>query len=169
MIPPARDHKKFLREELSDPEKAASYVDAMLQDEEGGPNEMTRALFMMALRDVAGAHGVAKVASSAGINRESLYRALTSRGNPRLSSLLSLLKAIGLRLAVASRKTATWTLEAAISGQQSLKVEGSESHGKVLSFVSRIVTTDLESTTISSGSSQTIEVEVRDANKPAAA
>jgi probable addiction module antidote protein len=43
---------------------------------------------------------MAKVAKAAGVPRESLYRALSSDGNPRLSTLRAILKAAGLRLAV---------------------------------------------------------------------
>ena len=46
--------------------------------------------------------GTEKVAKSAGIARESLARALSTRGNPRLSTLNAVTKALGLRLTVAS-------------------------------------------------------------------
>jgi probable addiction module antidote protein len=49
---------------------------------------------------LAQARGIAKVAKAAGIERESLYRALSVRGNPRLSTLVAVTKAIGLRLTV---------------------------------------------------------------------
>jgi probable addiction module antidote protein len=54
------------------------------------------------LRHLAQAQGIAKVAKSAGIERESLYRALSVHGNPRLSTLFAVTKAIGLRLTVES-------------------------------------------------------------------
>ncbi|MGO8810630.1 MAG: addiction module antidote protein [Candidatus Sulfotelmatobacter sp.] len=44
--------------------------------------------------------GIAKVAKAAGIERESLYRALSARGNPRLSTLVAVTKAVGLKLTV---------------------------------------------------------------------
>jgi len=44
--------------------------------------------------------GIAKVAKAAGIERESLYRALSDRGNPRLSALVAVTQAIGVRLTV---------------------------------------------------------------------
>jgi probable addiction module antidote protein len=55
---------------------------------------------LLALRHLAQARGIAKVAKAAGIERESLYRAFSPRGNPRLSTLLAVMKAIGLRLTV---------------------------------------------------------------------
>ena len=44
--------------------------------------------------------GIAKVAKLAGIERESLYRALSAKGNPRLSTLVAVTKAVGLKLTV---------------------------------------------------------------------
>ena len=55
---------------------------------------------MKALRKVAEAHQVAKVAEAAGRQRESVYRMLSEDGNPRLHSLWAVLEAMGLRIAV---------------------------------------------------------------------
>jgi probable addiction module antidote protein len=78
----------------SDPEFAAEYLKAALEDDD------EPRVLLMALRHVAQARGIAKVAKAAGIERESLYRALSVRGNPRLSTLVAVTKAIGLRLTV---------------------------------------------------------------------
>ena len=56
-------------------------------------------MLLIALRHLAQAQGIAKVAKAAGIERES-YRALSEHGNPRLSTLVAVTKAIGLRLTV---------------------------------------------------------------------
>lgn len=77
-----------------DPEFAAEYVKAALQDTE------EPLVLLIALRHLAQARGIAKVAKAAGIERESLYRALSRRGNPRLSTLVAVTKAIGLKLTV---------------------------------------------------------------------
>jgi probable addiction module antidote protein len=53
-----------------------------------------------ALGVVARARGMARIARDAGLSRESLYRALSSEGNPELSTLLRVVKALGLRLDV---------------------------------------------------------------------
>jgi probable addiction module antidote protein len=77
----------------ANPDFAAEYLKAALED-----TEEPRVL-LMALRHIAEAHGgVAKVAKAAGIERESLYRVLSSRGNPRLSTLVAVTKAMGLKL-----------------------------------------------------------------------
>jgi putative addiction module killer protein/probable addiction module antidote protein len=77
-----------------DPEFAAEYLKAALEDED------EPRVLLIALRHVAQARGIAKVIKAAGIERESLYRALSVRGNPRLSTLVAVTKAIGLRLTV---------------------------------------------------------------------
>jgi probable addiction module antidote protein len=58
-------------------------------------------VLLIALRRIAEARGgIAKVAKTAGIERESLYRGLLVRGNPRLSTLVAVIKAVGLKLTV---------------------------------------------------------------------
>lgn len=83
-----------LLESLEDPEEAAAYLDAALED--GDPE-----VFLLALRDVAEARGMSQVAQEAALNRENLYRMLSKQGNPQLSSLRALLAGLGLRLSVA--------------------------------------------------------------------
>jgi probable addiction module antidote protein len=59
------------------------------------------AVLRIALRRVAEARGgIAKVAEATGVERESLYRELSARGKPRLSTLVAVTKAAGLKLTV---------------------------------------------------------------------
>jgi probable addiction module antidote protein len=51
-----------------------------------------------ALGVVARARGMTKVARQAGVTREALYKALSDDGDPRLSTLLGVAKALGIRL-----------------------------------------------------------------------
>jgi probable addiction module antidote protein len=83
-----------IRRLRKDPKFAAEYVKAALEDED------EPRVILIALRHLAQAQGVAKVAKAAGIERESLYRALSAHGNPRLSTLVAVTKAIGLKLTV---------------------------------------------------------------------
>ena len=63
-------------------------------------------VLLIALRRVAEARGgIAKVAKAAGIERESLYRALSVRGNPRLPTLVAVTKAVGLKLTVEAEQS----------------------------------------------------------------
>jgi probable addiction module antidote protein len=92
----SKSHDQAIVEELrDDPEFAAEYLKAALEDSDEPK------VLLIALRHLAEAKGgVAKVAKAAGIERESLYRALSSRGNPRLSTLVAVMKAVGLKLTV---------------------------------------------------------------------
>ena len=74
---------------------AAEYLKAAMEDTEEPQ------VLLVALRHIAEARGgIAKIAKAAGIERESLYRALSPRGNPRLSTLVAVTKAMGLTLTV---------------------------------------------------------------------
>ena len=78
-----------------DPEFAAEYLKAAMEDTE------VPEVLLIALRRIAEARGgFTKVAKAAGVERESLYRALSKRGNPRLSTLMAVAKAVGLKLTV---------------------------------------------------------------------
>ena len=83
----------MVRRLRKDPEFAVEYLKAALEDDEP-------TVLLIALRHLAQAQGIAKVAKAAGLQRESLYRALSPRGNPRLSTLVAVTKAIGLKLTV---------------------------------------------------------------------
>ncbi|MGH8568521.1 MAG: addiction module antidote protein [Gammaproteobacteria bacterium] len=87
-------HEQWLRERLRvDDEFAREYLQAAIEDDD--PR-----VLLFALRDLAEAQGMAQVAEAAGIPRESLYRALGPRGNPRFSTLTAIMKAIGMRRTV---------------------------------------------------------------------
>ena len=51
-----------------------------------------------ALGIVARARGMSQVAREAGVSREALYKALSADGDPKLSTLLGVARALGLRL-----------------------------------------------------------------------
>jgi len=88
------EYQKDLLEALKDPTEAAAYLNAALEE---GDKEA----FLLALRNIAEANGGMKaVAEKAHLNRESLYRTLSHRGNPEIRTLFSLLHGVGLRLSV---------------------------------------------------------------------
>ncbi|PPC80012.1 MAG: putative addiction module antidote protein [Hyphomicrobium sp.] len=60
------------------------------------------ALIAKALGDIARAKGMTQVASQAGLCRESLYRALSGEGNPEFSTIMKVVKTLGLTLHAAS-------------------------------------------------------------------
>ena len=83
-----------VRELRENPKFAVEYLKAALE-EDSEPR-----VLLIALRRVVQARGIARIAKAAGVERESLYRALSTRGNPRLSTLAAVTKAVGLRLTV---------------------------------------------------------------------
>jgi probable addiction module antidote protein len=87
-------YKEGLLKELKDPEYASEYLAQALTSGD-------QAVFLLALKDVVEASGGATaVAKQAHIQRESLYKTLSNRGNPRLTTLQGILKSVGLRMAV---------------------------------------------------------------------
>lgn len=85
---------EWLLEELRDPEFAREYLNAALEDED--PR-----MFLLALRYLAKAHGgMAQLAEEAELSRETLYRTLSLKGNPTLSTLTAILDVFGWQLAL---------------------------------------------------------------------
>jgi probable addiction module antidote protein len=76
---------------LDSPEAIAAYIEAAFED--GDPALITHALGV-----VARAKGMSQLARDAGVTREALYKALTAAGDPKLSTFIGVLKALGMRL-----------------------------------------------------------------------
>lgn len=94
----SRPHDEAVVEMLkADPEFANEYLAVALDqaDQTGGHQAL-----LAALRHIAEAQGMSAVAERAGMPRESLYRALSPRGNPTLKTWLAVLNATGLQLSV---------------------------------------------------------------------
>ncbi len=94
------DYEEYLIESLKDPKEAQAYLNACLMDED--PR-----VFLLALKDVLQAQGkdISTLAKKAKLNRENLYRMLSQKGNPKLTSIMAVLNAVGLQLAVQSYKS----------------------------------------------------------------
>lgn len=78
---------------LATPEAIAAFLEDAF--ESGDATVIAEALGV-----VARASGMAQVAKEAGLGRESLYKALSAEGNPELATVVKVMKALGLRLAV---------------------------------------------------------------------
>ena len=76
---------------LQTEEDIVAYLDAAFEDGDPG-------LIAAALGDIARAKGMKRIASEAGLGRESLYKALSQDGNPRFATVLKVMQALGLRL-----------------------------------------------------------------------
>lgn len=80
-----------LVEHLESEEDMAAHLEAALED--GDP-----AAISAALGDIARAKGMTQISREAGLSRESLYKALSPEGNPEFSTVLKVVRALGLRL-----------------------------------------------------------------------
>jgi probable addiction module antidote protein len=90
-VNPSVSYREDLIRRLKDPKFAAGYLSKCLEDDE--------ATFLVALRDVAEAHGgIRLLAKKTDLNREHLFRMLSKSGNPGLHSLRQLVGAVGLKL-----------------------------------------------------------------------
>jgi probable addiction module antidote protein len=78
-------------EYLDSLESIAAYLEAVFED--GDPS-----LIAAALGDIARAMGMTQLASQAGVTREALYKALSPTGDPRLSTFLGVIRALGIKL-----------------------------------------------------------------------
>lgn len=108
-----RKYRKFqdvLIDDLrSDPEQAYSYLQVAL--EEFGQDGDTEHL-MVALRNVTEARGgVPELARQVKMGKTSLYRALSERGNPTLSTVGAILYGLGYRLSLAPSEASDTVLE----------------------------------------------------------
>lgn len=88
-------YDKWARKALVvDNDLASEYLRAVLERSDT-PEEL-----LLGLRRIAEAQGMSRVAEAAGLSRESLYRSLSAAGNPRLSTLVAVLRVAGLKLSV---------------------------------------------------------------------
>jgi probable addiction module antidote protein len=89
-------HDDWLLEKLKDAQFAAEYLNAAIEDDD--PKT-----YLTALRKVVEARGgMAAVTQKTDLSRETLYRTLSSRGNPTIKTLTAVLKATGLRFGVSA-------------------------------------------------------------------
>ncbi len=103
------DYDSWMLGELTDPRLAASYINAAMSEDPS--------LLKVALGNVAKAHSMKKIAKEVGVARESLYTSLSECGNPTLSNLIAILKAVGLAMEVVARVPETQN-NASISKRQ---------------------------------------------------
>ena len=90
-------YQNFLDERLNNPVQAARYLNTSIDEDDPG-------LFLLALKDVIHSReSIASIAKKTKLNREGLYRMLSRKGNPSLSSLDAILHALGFRLQIAVR------------------------------------------------------------------
>jgi probable addiction module antidote protein len=91
LIVPIKTFPWDIQDHLKTHEQQLGYLEAVFEDDDP-------ALIAAALGDVAKARGMSAVAKEAGVTRETLYKALSENGDPRLSTFMGVARALGLRL-----------------------------------------------------------------------
>lgn len=90
--PASVSYKEDLLERLKDIEYSASYLNLALEDED--PR-----VFLLALKDVIEAHGgIGKASKKAELSRESMYKTLSGKKDPRISTVAKMLDSVGIEL-----------------------------------------------------------------------
>ncbi|MDA1275585.1 MAG: transcriptional regulator [Verrucomicrobia bacterium] len=89
------DYREDLLKRLRDPRFAAAYLNEVLVMND-------RKTLLIALKDVVDARGgIGELAAKVPLQRQSLYKVLSAKGNPTLETLGGILQHLGLRLSVA--------------------------------------------------------------------
>lgn len=127
-MPRSRPYKIGLMERLKDPEHVAAYLNAAAKESQD--------VFMLALRDVAEVYKISRVAFAAGVNRETLYRTLSARGNPTLTTLDSILEAVGIERYYRARVRRKRKHAAPASGERTMGTSGALSNVAKSEFLS---------------------------------
>jgi probable addiction module antidote protein len=88
-----KSYEQATLQALTDTTEAAAYIEAVLELDDP-------AALLVALRQVAEAHGMAEVARRANMGEKNLFKSLNENGNPTITTVHKVLQAVGLRLSV---------------------------------------------------------------------
>lgn len=81
------------------PEELKSYIEIALEEYQKDSNE-NAFLYSLGIA-VKAAGGFSKLAKHTGLNREHLYKALSHKGDPKFSTVVGVIRSLGLTLTVA--------------------------------------------------------------------
>jgi probable addiction module antidote protein len=91
-------HDLLIERLCEDPEEAKIYLEVALEEFE---EDNDAGMLLLALRNVAEAQGgISELARRLNMNQQSLYKALSAKGNPRLSTIGKVLHGLGYRLSL---------------------------------------------------------------------
>lgn len=94
-MPRSKKYRDLLIESLKDPKEALAYLNAIIEETRDGSAE-SQAILLTALKDIAEAQGgITKLSEKTGLGRESLYKTLSKRGNPKFTTLTTVIHAMG--------------------------------------------------------------------------
>ena len=96
-MPETRSFDDILLKKLQDPCKATAYISAILEECRECEKDVAHKLLMAALKDIAEAQGgMSQLSGKTGLGRESLYKTLSKKGNPRFDTLTTVINALGI-------------------------------------------------------------------------
>jgi probable addiction module antidote protein len=98
--------KYDVSEHLRTPQEMAAYLEACIEEAKGDT-----AFIVKALGDIAKAKGMSQVARTAGLSRESLYKALSGERSPGFDTILKVINALGLKLHAEAEKVSATNLD----------------------------------------------------------
>ena len=97
---PTKDRTEFLHEQLLDPEFAAEYMKAVLEDHDH-PTEI-----LLALKNIVQAYGGPnKIAEVCGIDRSHLYKLFRGENLPRVDTFIAICRAVNLDIGILPKST----------------------------------------------------------------
>ena len=91
-------YETWLINSLQDQKEAALFLETAL--EEFQKNGDLKALLLSLKHVVEAQGGIGKIARKTHLNRESLYKMLSAKGEPKFTTITTLLNAVGIKLAV---------------------------------------------------------------------
>ena len=96
-----RNYRDFVKETIKNPEEAMEYLKVSLDEYEKDGNLEA---FLIALKTVVEVQGggMSDFARKTSLNRQSLYKTLSKKGNPRLQTLHTILHELGFKLSIES-------------------------------------------------------------------
>ena len=91
----SKNRQSLLIESLRNPKEAKAYFHAILEACKECDEEEAQKLILLAFKNLTEAQGgISKLALKTGLGRESLYKTLSTQGNPRLSTIISVTYAL---------------------------------------------------------------------------
>lgn len=94
----------LLIKRLKNKKQAIAYLNEALEDTKDGSKE-SQEFLLIALRNIAKSQGgFTHLSKKTGLARESLYRSLSKKGNPKITTLTNLMSAMGFELRASARK-----------------------------------------------------------------
>lgn len=91
----SKNYRNLLIQDLKNPKEAEGYFKAILEECKQCDQEEAQKLLLLALKNITEAQGgIAQLAAKTGLGRESLYKTLSPKGNPRLSTLITVTYAL---------------------------------------------------------------------------